>query len=510
MRSARVALVLPEEWAELDNPARMRLLQRQAQVQRCDLALVTRSDAAIKAARTLGIPTFHRPEEAANRDWKMHPALPFVNPLRPGATMPEAPPWNRAEVVKQETQPSRHRVRQERIKDEATAQRMLPGWMQWASIALVGVLCIGLLGLFALYVLPAATVTVHPGREKISVTTRLVANPDLDASDLETNQIKGRLVETIIEESGAAVTSGSLQRPTIRATGQAVFSNLGAAPVLVPLGTVVSTGTGAPVSFRTVSQSEIPGGVGQRVFVPIEAVQPGVEGNVRSNTITNIDGPLRFRARVSNPNGTGGGGSELVRAVTQQDKDKLLAETLERAKSRAVEALSGRLDEGEWLPPEAVETYVVAQAFDQYNDDAADQVNLTLRVLAQGVAINEDETRSVLQSALQTQIPVRGKLVADSLTTQRLPGATPIGRGVEFTVTVNAEYVTPVEPAEVRSAVAGRTVEDAAAEMQRRWLLEAPPEFYADPDWLGLLPVLPSRIQVRIVYDEPTSANQGQ
>jgi hypothetical protein len=267
----------------------------------------------------------------------------------------------------------------------------------------------------------------------------------------------------------------------------------------------VSSGTGTSASFRTVSEAEIPGGVGQRVTVPIEALEPGIEGNVRPNAITNIDGPLRFRARVSSPNGTGGGGSELVGAVTQEDKDKLLAETVARAEARAVDALQSKVEAGEWLPAESVQTFVVAQAFDQYNDDEADQVNLTLRLLVQGVAVNENEARGILQLAVEDALPDDARLVADSLTAQRVPGAEALGRGVAFTMTVNADYLIPVDPGEVRSAAAGLTQEDAARVLQERWMLSAPPEFYQDPDWLGTLPALPSRIQVRVVLDEPTA-----
>ena len=506
LRGKQIALQLPPGWDELNNPARVRLLQRQVQAQRSELALVTADAATTKAAHALGIPVFLHPEDAAQRAWQMDSLLPWVDPRRPAAALPEPPPWRRSKLVAGAAKPTLHKARQERIALEAKLRRAVPAWLSWVGYGLFGALILFLLGLFARYVLPAATITVRPGVQQISVTTRLVANPDLEESDLTGAQIKGRLIETIVEETGTIATTGALQRPTVKATGQVVFSNLGTGEVRVPLGTGVSTSTGTPVNFRTLAEATLPGGVGQRVTVPIEALEPGIEGNVRANTITNIDGPLRFRARVSNPNGTGGGGSELVRAVTQEDKDKLLAEVLARAEARAPQALGEKIEAGEWLPPESVNTFVVAQAFDQYNDDTADQLGLTLRLLAQGVTINDAETREVLQTAVQQQIPSRGMLVADSLAAQRVPGATPVGRGVEFTVTVNADYVTPVDPGEVRSAVAGLSEEEASQVLQQRWLLAAPPEFYRDPAWLNSLPALPSRIQVRLDYGTPVSA----
>src|SRR3954470_2421143 len=95
----QVALVLPEGWFELDNIARLRLLQRQAQVQRRDLALITRQESTRKLASELGIPVFSAAAEAQRRKWRMYPELPLVDPRNPAKGLPEAPPWRRAEIV---------------------------------------------------------------------------------------------------------------------------------------------------------------------------------------------------------------------------------------------------------------------------------------------------------------------------------------------------------------------------------------------------------------------------
>lgn len=510
VRRTRVVLDVPNGWTELQSAARMRLVQRQAVTQQCQVAVVSRDAATVRAAQVVGIPTFGEVDRALTSDFLMVLALPPVNPTFPAASLPEPPRWQdnkpRSRLLADAVDPKSHQKRQERVQQEERARRPRPGWISWIGYGMVALLFMGFLGLFGLYVLPAATVTVRPGTQSVEVTTQLSANPNLEASNIASRQIMGRSVETIIEEIGVANTSGSVQRPTVRSTGSVTFSNLGSGAVPVPAGTVVSTGTGTPVNFRTMNDAEIPGGVGQRVDVFVEALNPGVEGNVRANTITNIDGPLRFRARVSNAGGTGGGGSDLVRSVTQDDKDLLLEETLARANARAVEALQAQVRAGEWLPAESVQTAVVAQAFDQYNEDQADQVNLTLRLLVQGIAVSETEARDVLQAAVQDQLPENAKLVADSLVAHRVPGAELSAGTVGFTMTVTADYVTPVEASEVRSAIAGKSEEDATQILQSEWLLAAPPEFYRDPEWVGTLPALPSRIQVRIVYDEPVAS----
>jgi len=227
---------------------------------------------------------------------------------------------------------------------------------------------------------------------------------------------------------------------------------------------------------------------------------------VRANTINTVSGALRFRVRVSNPGGTGGGGSSLVRVVTQQDKDNLLAQTQAQIETQALDALQAELEPGEWLPPESVQVFTIAQAFDKFNDDEGDDLRLTLRSLVQGTALNQEQTQDVMLAALRESVPDRGLLVADSVRFERAPGVTTAGRSVTFTMTASADYVIPIDPVEVKQLVTGLPPAEAAQAIASRWSLEATPDIYRDPDWLPTLPRFPNRIQVRVDYQGSTEA----
>ena len=114
-RSSHVALALPDGWFELDNVARLRLLQRQAQIQHRQLALITRQESTRKLAESLGIPVFVEAKDAQHRKWQMYPELPVVDPRNPAEGLPEPPPWRRSEIVARRARPSRHQTRQNRI-----------------------------------------------------------------------------------------------------------------------------------------------------------------------------------------------------------------------------------------------------------------------------------------------------------------------------------------------------------------------------------------------------------
>ena len=225
---------------------------------------------------------------------------------------------------------------------------------------------------------------------------------------------------------------------------------------------------------------------------------------MRANTINTVNGALRFRVRVSNQTGTFGGGSELVSTVTQADKDVLLTQLRDRVDAYAYTTLQDELDPDEWLPEDTVQTFVIAQAFDQFNDDEASELSLNLRSLAQGVAVDNDLAREAMQLALENAVPERGRVVADSIAFKRYPQTTVVGRSVQFTMVVEAEYVIPIDDDEIRDAIINMTPEEASTVLMARWNLARPPDIYRDPEWLSTLPPFANRIQLRIEYEGST------
>ena len=508
IRAERLALALPDGWTDLDNLARMRLLQRQAQVQRTELALVTRDEPTRQAAKQAGIPVFYHVQDVDKRNWKMNPLLPLVDSQHPDAGLPEPPAWRRGDLVNQESRPTRFKARQQRILAEDRYRRPLPVWMQWISPIFIGSMIGLLLFFFLIYILPAATITLVPGRDIINLTVPLTADANIDVPDYEAAVIPARLLETNIEEFGTIVTTGAQQKATENSVGEVVFSNLGNAAVQIPIGTVVTTSSGTPVSFATTSQAELPSGVGQRVTVPVEALEPGVSANVRANTINTVSGALRFRARVTNQTPTYGGGSELVPVVTQADQDLLLAQLQEAAEAKALAALQEELEPGEWLPPESVQTYVIAQVFDQFKDDEAETLGLTLRLLVQGMAVEASEMNEALLVALQEEVPEEGQIIAETFRAARTGDATLLGRTALFTTTASAEYVIPIDPDQVREDVTGLSQAEASQTMRDNWQIAGQPDIYQDPAWMPTLPRFPSRIQVRVEYADALAGGQ--
>lgn len=510
----QVAVVLPNGWGELNSVPRLRLIQRQALARRQQLALVTHDLSTRQAAQQLGIPVYGSEGGLVGRHWRMTPALPVVDPRQPAAGLPTPPAWRapngRAAGKGKDAitaRPSLHRSRQRRIRAAEAWRRPTPLWLQLVGYALVGAFLLAVLAAFAVYVLPAGTVTVVPGQRQLEASVTLTASPGIEVVDVQAGLLPGRLMETYLELSGTIPTSGSEQAAQGRAVGQVVFTNQTNRTVPIPAGTIVSTSTGNRVDFRTTTATEVPGPVGSQVTVSVEAVDEGVQGNARANTITTVSGALRTQVGVTNPNATGGGQSALTRVVKQVDKDTLLDQVYAQAQAQAFSRLQPELRENEWLAESSIQTYIVAQFFDHFNDEPADELNLTLRVLVQGVAVDQETAREIAMASLQAAVPERGKLVADSIQFLVDPNATVTDRTVRFTVVGRGSYVIPIDNRELRSAIAGLSTEEASALLQEQWLLQRPPDFYVDPDWFGTLPRFGSRIQVRVEFDEAARGN---
>jgi len=508
--SGQVAVVLPQQATQLESLPRMRLLQRQAQALEQELAIVTGNPSIRRNAKRLGIPVYNKDSALRGRRWRMG-REPSISSANPALGLPEPPPWRKEDGspnAQMQSRPGLYRSRQRRIAAGRRYRRLTPIWLQAFGYLLLGLCMVALLGGFVYYVLPAATVTLVPGQRALEATVLLTADPQLEEADFDRGLLPARLMETTVEDTGSVFTTGTGWSDVETARGKVVFTNQTNRTVRIPAGTVVSTSRGERVDFRIQEELEIAGPIGTQAEVEIEATEPGLYGNVDSGSITTVSGALRARVRVTNPEATGGGESSQVRLVTQADKDRLVDEVFSGIQARSSAELSLLLHEDEWLPDGLIQPFIVAQAFDSFNDEETDLLNLTLRVLLQGVAISRSASEEAAMAALRQAVPERGQLVAESIGFSIEPHSVVSGRTLRYTVKAYGNYVIPIDGVEVSRAVTGLSVEEAVGQLQEEWLLAREPMIYQDPGWFGTLPQFASRIQVRVELREAARSSQ--
>ncbi|HIQ11832.1 MAG TPA: hypothetical protein EYH29_03080 [Caldilineales bacterium] len=494
---ARLLFLLPDDADNFAHLPRLKALRQAADNASVQIGLATRDKDIHDFAQKARIPTY-KSEEAARRRWRWprpEPPLPPPHKMRP-AYIP-APPGGtavqRAPAIV--TQPEGTVLWGEpRAKKDRSWLRGL------VYVAFIGLVALMLLGV-TWYLLPQATVTLIPARTTVISSVELAARTGIEEPDYLNMLAPARVVQARVEGYGTTPTTGLDDAPVGKATGIATFINKTSREIIVPEGAIVRTTFGENVRFRTLDEVTVPAGVGRQVQVQIEAVEPGLIGNVPALTINEIEGPLNISLRVSNPFNTEGGTVERVATVTQEDKDRLKNELLAQLQQQAYIKLGENLRPGEYIPPETVQTFVLAETYDRFSGEHADELGLQLQLLARGLAIDLDGARQLAERSLRESVPEDVHLLEETIQTGD-PQFTLFGdEFVNFTMTARGEAIKPIEPGDVRAVLAGAPVDTAEQLLMDTFDLARPPNIILAPSWIKTLPHLPSRIIVR-VYKE--------
>jgi len=492
VREGQVLLVLPDGWDGLTNPVRLQLLRRQADQQRIQLGLITRNYATKTLARKVGLPVFGTVEQALGADdWHYPPP--------PSDGLPSPPPQLEALIhqVQHHQGLRRHNIR---LIEAESRRGPAPVWLQAMGLSALLIGLIVLVIALALLLVPVAEVHIVPGQEPVAVTVTLQADPQFERADAESGLVPARRVAVRVERRGQVTTTGRRDAPDAPASGVVVFVNRSSSPVEIPIGTIVATSSGVSVRFRTTVTATLPGTLEASVEVPVEALDPGLAGNVRPFTINRVEGSLAVTVRVINDQPTEGGTVKQVSVVTAADKQRLRDQTLQQARQAAYQALGGELHQGEFVPPETVQTFVESEIYDHLVDEVADVLSVQMHLVVRGIAVDGLAAQELARQALTRQLPRDGRLLADTVRytfdTGKVSGET-----VDFSVTAAGQIVGDLDTSRMRASLVGLSPQAAAELLKRGWRLQGDPEIVLRPDWLGHLPWIPFRIQIRVDWE---------
>lgn len=502
----RVVFVIPRRHQVLRTPPRVRALREAALAVDKRVALVTHDSLLVHAAHMAGVPTFGSTWRARWLPWWYSGARRTPRrPTAPAAAYEVAhvvPPLPRRGPLPRPQRPT------------AGSALKFSSWLGWFHAFLVLLLVGGLVALAAASVLllaPWASVWIVPAPETAQITLNITAHPGVEEPELGLRVVPARYVEVLVEDTVYAPATGRRLSPSARARGTVIFTNRIDQEVRIPKNTRVRTATAQAIEFRTTEEAVLPPQRGARVEVPVEAVEPGPAGNVRAFTISQVVGPLAFQVAVTNPEPTTGGGVEEVPVVTARDKEVARREALRLLTQRAITELTQKQRQGEFIPRQTVQTFVMAETYDRFAGEEAEKVGVRLRLLVRGLAVDGAAARELALRALRQSLPPAGRLVRDSTQVDVGPVTAwdPTTQTVYFSTRAQGVYVLDITEDEVRNAIAGKPVDEAAIILQTRWNLAAPPAFYLGPDWLirqtwiprtwrERLPVQPGRILVTV------------
>ena len=476
----RILLVLPDSGDLLTNYLDLSLVRRQADKLKIVIGLVTVDSRVRKQAKELGIPTFRTVAESEKRHRR----------------------WWRGR--KQRVIPGQPSKLAESDRQEVEKRaRSRPDWVKWLiryGAITIFLLTIAVLFTAAAYAIPTATITLKPKVRNLEVNKKIVADPKLTSDLYSGVSVPGRVLVNVQEWEAEVDTTGLIEVADSPAKGTVLFINELAQIVTVPAGTRVSTTAADRVVFQTVIAIEVPGVIGASAEAEVVAIEPGIEGNVRSNLINRIEGPLGIQLVVRNIDGTSGGGYRTEAAVTQLDVDRLRAQVVQQLQVLALGEMLDMLSPSEFLAQDSlriVDTY--HETYSHFPGEQSDTVALDMRAELQATVVDETQAAALVYDDLVEEVLPGYELVPGSLEFDGgdLIGADNEGRAI-FEMTGRGRMAAKLELEDNIRNVTGQEVGLAATYLFERLPLSDYPTISVWPGWFERLPYLPIRIRTNI------------
>jgi len=305
-------------------------------------------------------------------------------------------------------------------------------------------------------------------------------------------------------------TTGQIVVPLAPATGQVVYTNdlkssvISNSPGLLFKSGQRLTNSNGIVFAQTSPDTVVPWNGGQKT-VNVQAVIPGVSGNVGDHTITTINdccGPFDpSKVHVTNPQATGGGSdASSTPQMTEADFDAGRAQLEQELRQGIAQTLVGSGQQGEKLS----ETIIFGPpqyTTDHQPNDKVPTFSGTMTISGEGDFYSDSDVVKAFQDHLAKLVPNDQQLLTESpiQVQYRILLATS-GGNLTFLGSA-AAYVAPkLDEAKIRSQIVGRPL------AQARFYLEKLPirsvAIKEQPLSLPLMPLLVGRISLHYVVEQ--------
>jgi baseplate J-like protein len=364
-------------------------------------------------------------------------------------------------------------------------------------------------GVGAYVFLPTATAVISPKEAAIGpIDLRIVADPNAAVADPETRVVPAVTKDIPVEASKTFEVTGKRVEETA-STGTVRFRNKDFTSTnTIPRGSIVSTEGGK--RYRTTQGVTVPRAelVGLQIFpasaaVKVEAVNAGPEGNVEPNTITVIPrGEDPVTLDVTNPGPTKGGKrDEFPRVVKADITAATKAIDAQLASSFAEKLADPSLaTDGTTVFPDTASlgdaTYTVDPA--TLLGKEVESFDLGANATGTVLAVDEQAVQQVAEANIGPQVQAGYSLIDGSSEVDPSPGVVENGV-ITFPVTITARQVLEVDPAAIEAEIRGKSLADAKAVLDRY----GQSELSVWPDWVGSIPTLDARVDVRTTEAAP-------
>lgn len=480
----RIVLVWPAGVRILNRRLDLVLLQRQSADLGAQLALVTRDPEVRFHAHELRIPVFQTLKDAQRARWRTSRRRRLRIRRRPRPDF-----RNLSESLAQSAP---------KLRD--------PKWTGHPA-ARLGFFSLALLSILALlsFFLPSAAIKLHP--ETVLQETSLVVTADTAAGSVTLGGLlPATPISVVVEGRDTIPVTGRVRVPESYASGFARFTNLTTEHIDIPKGQIILTNKpGAPdqIRFQTTNSGKVPAGNGESIVLPVRALSPGSQGNLRPLSLVAVEGPLGLKVSVTNHVETDGGSDRLFPAPSAKDYTLLSDQLVATLEKTALDELRENAAPGDYLiePSITISEVLEETFFPSQTEDGgvspAEELSLTLRVEFQVQVVSGRDLESLAGRLLDAGLPDEVEPVPETLEIVHLTQPVMDADGVYlWRVAAKRILGRKIDLEDAALLAAGLPPEKAIEAFMERLPLSRPPEIQLAPAWWPRLPFFTYRIEI--------------
>ena len=450
----------------------LKVLQRHADSLGAQLGLVTRRSRVKRDAESLHIPVFKSTIAAQRSLWPVSAPRTRRSPRRPRRNL--------------------RRIGEALHEKEAAWRTSLLGRVLTFTVGVIAVLTV------ASIFVPHAALTLYPETRIQKVVIPVSAGEDTGSVSV-TGAVPARTLTITVDMEQSLSVMNNISVPRSKSQGIARFKNLGQTTISIRAGAVISTASQTPVKFVTLHETFLEPGLDKFVDIPIEALQPGADGNVPADSVIVVEGPLGLSISVTNPNPVTGGADSKVTGATDGDRERLRSVVLKNLRRDAEARLRAQLTPDDLL---LLDTFEVSRIVSEKFDPPPGQPGRTLALVMQAEFsvryVAAGDMKQLSAATLDSSV-TQGFLPfgAMDLRTLAEPATDPAGI-THFEMQASRTLLRQVEPLQVFSAVRGLPAGRAGDALQTLTTFRSKPQIRMSPAWWPWLPLIPLNISVEI------------
>jgi hypothetical protein len=230
----------------------------------------------------------------------------------------------------------------------------------------------------------------------------------------------------------------------------------------------------------------------------VEAVQPGIAGNLDAGSLHAIEGSLGLSAAVDNLEPTRGGSDRRLSGPNENDRRAILEQLSTRLLPEAETSLKSRLTQDLILIEDTGRvSQVLEEAYDPPLGQAGSVLKLDARIEFSFRVVSNADLERLAESTLNSEMEPGFRAVPESLAYVQASVPRTDEAGVtRWQMRLERRTLRSIDPAILLTMIRGQSPQSAASTLAGSFKWERPPQVALTPDWWPWLPLIPFRTSV--------------